>query len=182
MLSNCLFGTKRAPATNAIIRLREIGTRSDLSNKGNWHAVPFFIEWDLLSGRPSQEALHDWAIGFALGQGRGIAVLVHCGGNMRVSDEFLLHSHGCCGLVQPLTICVTERMKPDPAKSQFQTCRNQVVGAHRVGMIRSTRHRARFGIETERLPFLEFEDKAPFDRNLVLRILRLQLVEPLSDR
>jgi hypothetical protein len=38
---------------------------------------------------PSQEALHDWPIGFALGQGRGIAVLVHCGGNMRVSHEFV---------------------------------------------------------------------------------------------
>jgi hypothetical protein len=50
-----------------------------------------------LIGRPLQEALHDWAIGFALGQGRGIAVLVHCGGNMRVSHEFLLHSRGCSG-------------------------------------------------------------------------------------
>ena len=104
-----------------------------------------------------------------------------------MSHEFLLYAHGCSGLVQPSTICVTERVKPDPAKSQFQTCRNQVVVAHRVGMIRSTRHRARekpvlFGIETERLPLLEFEDKAPFDWNLVLRILRLQFVEPLSDR
>jgi hypothetical protein len=31
---------------------------------------------------------------------------------------------------------VTERVKPDPAKSQFQTCRNQVVVAHRIGMTR----------------------------------------------
>jgi len=56
---------------------------------------------------------------FALGQGRGVAVLVHRGGNMRMSHEFLLHSQ-CSGLVQPRTICVTERVKPDPAKSPFQ--------------------------------------------------------------
>ncbi len=43
-----------------------------------------------------------------------------------MSHEFLLYAHGCSGLVQPSTICVTERVKPDPAKSQFQTCRNQV--------------------------------------------------------
>ncbi len=87
---------------------------------------------------------------------------------MRMSHEFLLHSHRCSGLVQPRTICVTERVKPDPAKSQFQTCRNQVVGANRVGVIRSTRHWAReeplsFGVETERLPFPQFENEAPFD-------------------
>ena len=44
-------------------------------------------------GRPFQEALHGWPIGFALGQSRGIAVLVHGGGNVRVSHEFLLHAH-----------------------------------------------------------------------------------------
>ena len=86
-------------------------------------------------GRSLQEALNDWAIGFSLGQGRGISILVHCGGNVRMSHEFLLYAHGCSGLVQPRTICVTERVKPDPAKSRFQTCRNQIVGANRVGVI-----------------------------------------------
>ena len=62
---------------------------------------------------------------------------------MRVSYEFLLHSHGCSGLVQPRTISVAERVKPDPVKSQFQTCRNQIVVANRVGVIRSTYHWAR---------------------------------------
>ncbi len=43
-------------------------------------------------------------------------------------------------------------------------------------MIRSTRHWTReepvsFGIETERLPFPQFENEAPFDWNLVLRIV-----------
>ena len=140
-----------------------------------------------LVGRPSQEALHDWPIGFALGQGRGISVLVHRGGNMRVSHEFLLYAHGCSGFVQPGTVCVAERVEPDPAKSQLKTRRNQVVGANRVGVIRSTGHRTRekplpLGLETERLPFLQFEDEAPFDWNLVLRVLRLQFVEPLPDR
>ncbi len=54
-------------------------------------------------------------------------------------------------------------------------------------MIRSTCHWTRkepvpFGIETERLPSPQFENEAPFDWNLVLRILGLQFVEPLSDR
>jgi|SRR5208282_2576987 hypothetical protein len=120
-------------------------------------------------------------------QGRGIAVLVHCGGNMRVSHQFLLHSHGCSGLVQPCSVCVTERVKPDSAKSQFQTCRNQVVGANRVCVIRSTCHRTReepvsFGIETERLPLPQFENEAPFDWNLVLRILRLQFAGGVNPR
>jgi hypothetical protein len=43
---------------------------------------------------------------------------------VRVSHEFLLYAHGCSGLVQPSTICLTEPVPPDPAKSQFQTCRN----------------------------------------------------------
>jgi len=30
-----------------------------------------------------------------------------------VSHEFLLYAHGCSGLVQPRTICVTERVPPD---------------------------------------------------------------------
>ena len=33
--------------------------------------------------------------------------------------------HGCASLGQPRTTSVMERVKPDPAKSQFQTCRNQ---------------------------------------------------------
>jgi hypothetical protein len=57
--------------------------------------------------------------------------------------EFLLYAHGCSYFVQPRTICVTERVKPDPAKSQFQTCRNHVVVAHRIGATRRTGHRAR---------------------------------------
>ncbi len=32
----------------------------------------------LLIGRPLQEALHDWAIGFALGQGRGRVLSINC--------------------------------------------------------------------------------------------------------
>ena len=92
-----------------------------------------------------------------------------------MSHELLLNAHGCSGFVQPRTISVAERVKPDPAKSQFQTCRNQVVVANRVGMIRSTCHWTRkepvsLGIETERLPFPQFENEAPFDWDLVLRI------------
>jgi hypothetical protein len=45
-------------------------------------------------------------------------MLVHRGGNMRVSHKFLLYANGCAGLVQPGTVCVAERVKPDPAKSQ----------------------------------------------------------------
>ena len=138
-------------------------------------------------GRSLQEASDDGPIGLALGQGRGIAILIHCGGDARVSHEFLLNAHGCSGFVRPRTISVAEHVKPDPAKSQFQTCRNQVVVANRVGVIRPTGQWTReepvsFGIETERLLFLEFEDEAPFYWNFVLRILRLQFVEPLSDR
>ena len=94
-------------------------------------------------GRPLQEALHDRPIGLALGQGRGIAILIHGGRHMRVSHEFLLYAHGCSGFVQPRTISVAERVKPDPAKSQLETCRNQVVGTNRIGMIRPAGHRTR---------------------------------------
>src|ERR1700678_4310481 len=57
---------------------------------------------------------------------------------MRVSHEFLLPSHGYSGLVQPRTIPVTERVKPDPAKSQFQPCRNQIVkdAIHVISLVR----------------------------------------------
>ena len=100
---------------------------------------------------------------------------------MRVSHEFLLYAHGCSGFVQPRTIGVAERVKPDPAKSQLETCWNQVVGTNRIGMIRPAGDRTRkepslLGIETERLPFPQFENEAPFDGDLVLRVLRLQFV------
>jgi hypothetical protein len=38
---------------------------------------------------------------------------------------------------------VAEGVKPDPAKSQLETCRNQVVGTNRIGMIRPAGHRTR---------------------------------------
>jgi hypothetical protein len=82
---------------------------------------------DLLIGRPSQQALHDWPIGFAFCQGRGISLLVHRG-DVRVSHEVLLHTHGCSGFVQPSTVGVAVVVELDPAKSQLKTCRNQVVG------------------------------------------------------
>jgi len=47
--------------------------------------------------RSLQEALHDGPIGLALGQARSIAVLVHGGGNMRMSHEFLQYAHGRSG-------------------------------------------------------------------------------------
>ena len=105
---------------------------------------------------------------------------------MRVSHKFLLYANGCAGLVQPGTVCVAERVEPDPAKSQLKTCRNQVVGTNRIGMIRPASHRTReepspLAVQTERLPFLQFEDEAPFDRDLVLGVLRLQFVESLPD-
>jgi hypothetical protein len=99
------------------------------------------LNGDLLSGRPSQQALHDWPIGFAFCQGRGISILVHCGGDVRVSHEFLLNAHGCSRFVQPSTVGVAERVEPDSAKSQLKTCRNQVVGTNRIGVIRPTGHR-----------------------------------------
>ena len=37
------------------------------------------------------------------------------------------------------------------------------------------------GLDTNRLPFLQFENEAPFERNFVLRVLGLQLVESLAD-
>jgi len=82
---------------------------------------------------------------------------------------------------------VAERVEPDPAKSELKTCGNQVVGTNRIGMIGSTGHRTReqpspLGLDTERLPFSQFEDEAPFDRDLILRVLRFQFVEPLPDR
>ena len=96
-----------------------------LSNKGKLpHSSPFLLNGDLFAGRPSQQALHKWPIGLALGQSRGIAIMVHCGGNVRVSHEFLLHAHGCSGFVQPGSVGVAERMEADPAKSQLETCRN----------------------------------------------------------
>lgn len=52
------------------------------------------LNGDVLVGRPSQEALHDWPIGLALGLGRNIAVLAHGSGNVSVSHEFLLHVYG----------------------------------------------------------------------------------------
>jgi len=58
-------------------------------------------------------------------QGRGIAVLVHCGGNMRVSHQFLLHSHGCSGLVQPCSVCVTERVNLSPDSGRASVLRNR---------------------------------------------------------
>jgi AcrR family transcriptional regulator len=59
------------------------------------------LNGDLLIGRPSQETLHDWPIGFSFCQGRGISILVHCGGDVRASHQFLLNTHGCSGFVQP---------------------------------------------------------------------------------
>jgi hypothetical protein len=38
------------------------------------------------------------------------------------------------------------------------------------------------GLETEGLPFLQFENEAPFERDLVLGVLGLQFVESLADR
>jgi len=103
-----------------------------------------------------------------------------------VSHQFLLNAHGCSGFVQPSAVGVTERVEPDPAKSQLETCRNQVVGANRICMIGPTGYRtweqpAPLAVDTERLPFPQFEDEAPFDRDLVLRVLRFQFVEPLPD-
>jgi hypothetical protein len=37
----------------------------------------------------------------ALGQRRGIAILIHCGRNVCASHEFLLYAHRCAGCVQP---------------------------------------------------------------------------------
>jgi len=62
---------------------------------------------------------------------------------VRVSHEFLLHAHGCSGFVQPSTVGMAERVEPDPAKSQLKTCRNQVVGTNRIGVIRPIGHRTR---------------------------------------
>jgi len=62
-----------------------------------------------LIGRPSQEALHDLPIGLAFRQRRGISILVHRGGDVRVSHEFLLNAHGCSRFVQPSTVGVAER-------------------------------------------------------------------------
>jgi hypothetical protein len=84
------------------------------------------LNGDLLSGRPSQEALHDWPIGFALGQGRGIAVLVHCGWNVRVSHEFLLYAHGCSGLVQPRTYISMRLMEGANIYQIAKNCRTSV--------------------------------------------------------
>jgi hypothetical protein len=75
--------------------------------------------------------------------------------------------------VQPGTVGVAERVEPYPAKSQLQTCRNQMVCTNRIGVIGPTGHRAweepsPLGFETDRLPFPQFENEAPFDRDLVL--------------
>ena len=63
---------------------------------------------------------------------------------------------------------VAERVEPDPAKSQLQTCRNQMVCTNRIGVIGPTGHRAweepsPLGFETDRLPFPQFENGEPVD-------------------
>jgi len=70
---------------------------------------------------------------------------------------------------------MAERVEPDPAKSQLKSCRNQVVGTNRIGVIRPIGHRTReqpspLGLDTERLPFPQFENEAPFDRDIVEQV------------
>src|SRR5208337_4483418 len=104
-----------------------------LSNKGKLaHSFPYLLNenW-LVASRSFQESLHQRPIGFALGFHRSIAILVHRGGNMRVTHEFLLHAYWRSSLVQPSTIGVAERMEPDPSKSQLKTCWYQIVGTNR---------------------------------------------------
>jgi hypothetical protein len=55
-----------------------------------------------------------------------------------MSHELLLYAHRCSGFVQPGTVGVAECVESDPAKSQLETCRNQVVGTNRIGMIGPT--------------------------------------------
>ena len=99
----------------------------------------------------------------------------------------MLHAHGCSGLIQPGTVGVAEPMEPDPATSQLETYRDKVVGSNRVGVIGLPGHCTReepssLGLETERLPLLQFMNEAPLERDLVLRVFGLQFVESLADR
>ena len=87
---------------------------------------------------------------------------------VRVSGEVHEHIELLC-FVQPGTVPVAKCVELDPAKSQLQTCRNKVVGTNRIRVIRTTGHRAReelplLRVETDRLPFPEFQNEAPFDR------------------
>jgi hypothetical protein len=73
---------------------------------------------------------------------------------------------------------MAEHVKADPSESYLKTGWDEVIGADRVGVIRTTRDRTweeptDFGIDAENLPFLQFEDEAAFERDFVLRILRL---------
>jgi hypothetical protein len=90
------------------------------------------VNGNLLVGRLFQKTLHNGPIGLAFCQGGDISILVHCGGNVRMSHEFLLYAHGCSGFVQPSTVGVAEGVEPDPSKSQLKTCWNQVVGTNRT--------------------------------------------------
>ena len=126
-------------------------------------------------------------IGLALRFDRSVAVMVHSGGNVSVAHEFLLYAQRSSGFVEPGTVAVAAYVKTDPAQPQFDTCRNQVLGTDRVGVIGPAgywtwKDPAVRGFRAQRLPFCQLENKAPFERHLVLGVFGFQFVDSFSDR